>query len=236
MNLGKLSFPLDPQDFGTTLVPLDPARHVLAELFKAAINAEFTAVWRKVTTRSLSDTLPVADTLEMEPSIQVMQQRKAVFPLLCVHRTGTANLDQITLFEDRLTQQWAVDYILGPLDVGDARKLQDICLAITKLIRLVVRQRGHAAYQSGALQFFHDTAQLASIEVKSIEGPGQASFVGDPKSTLYYAVTVMIETTEITGDDPDFYGPLQATDFDIGLGNDADIIHGLLYAGTDQSG
>lgn len=236
MNLGKLTFPLDSADFTTTLVPLDPACHCLTELFKAAINAEFADVWAEVATRSLTGTLPVQDTLEIEPSVQVMQQRKAVFPLLCVHREGKATLDQITLFEDRLTQQWAVDYILGPLDVGDVRKLSNICLAVAKLIRLVVRQRGHASYQSGALQFFSDTSQLASIEVKSVEGPGQASFVGDEKSTLYYAVSIVLETVEVTGDDLESFVPFQAADFDIGIGTDDDIVHGLLYAGSDQSG
>lgn len=230
MNFGNLTFPLVASDFTTTLTPLDPARHELTELFKAAINAEFSEVWEQVATRSLVGTLPVQDTLEMEPSVQVMQQRKAVFPLLCVHRTGTASLDQITLFEERLTQQWAIDYILGPLDIGDIYKLGDICLAVAKLIRLVIRQRGHAAYQSGALQFFD--AHIASIEVKSVEGPGQASFVGDEKSTLYYAVSLTIETVEVTGDDVDSFPKYQATDYDVGL----DGVRGLVYAGTDQSG
>ena len=226
--IGGTIFPLDPNDFTDgSLAPLDPARHTLSELFKAAINSEFAEVWPIVATRSLVGTLPVQDVLEIEPSAVVMQQRKPAFPLLCVHRTGTATFDQITMHEERLTQQWAVDYILGPLDVADVRKLTDVAVAVAKLIKIVVRQRGHKAYQSGALQFF-ETDGLATVEVKSVEGPGQAQFAGDDK--LYYATTIMLETTEVTNDNLEAYPTGDGLDLDIGIGNETEIVHGLMYA------
>lgn len=228
--IGGTTFPLDVTDFSTSFTPVDPARAVLLELFKAAINYEFAAVWEVVATDSLVGTLPVQDTLELEPTPQIMTQRKPAFPLLCVHRTGTGVFEQVTMQEDRLTQSWAVDYILGPLDVANVRKLNDVCIAIAKLIRIVVRQRGHRAYQNGALQFFPGTGYLASVEVKSFEGPGQAQFAGDEKGTLYYAMTITLETTEVTSDDMTAYPEGDGADLDIGIGNETEIVHGLMYA------
>ncbi len=226
--IGAVKFPLKASDFTTTLAPLDPARTTLLELFKSAINSEFSEVWAQVATRSLVGKLPVQFTLELEPTAALMTQVKPEFPLLSVHRTGTGTFDQISMFEERLTQQWAVDYVLGPLDIGDVRKLSDICVAVAKLIKIVVRQRGHRSYQGGAVQFFAETGGLASVEVKSFEGPGHAQFAGDDK--LYYATTIMLETTEITNDDLDAYVTGDGTDLSIGVGSETEIVRGLIYA------
>lgn len=228
--VGDLSFPVLETDVADSLLPLDPPRAVLAGLFKAAINSELADAWAKVAAPRFPNfgPLPVADVLELEPSPTNMQQRKAAWPLLCVHRTGEATLDQITLFEERLTQKWAVHYILGPLDIVGERKLSDICIAIAKLIMLVVRQRGHKSYQNGALQFFPGTGGLASLWPKSIDGPGQAKFAGDDNGTTYYAMTLTLESTEITSDSVDGFGDFDGVGFSVGVGDADQIIPDLL--------
>lgn len=234
---GDLDFPVTTS-ITTTLTPLDPARERLTALFKAAINAELGTAWTTVTNtldsgHALYGTSPVQDTLELAPSPAVMTQRKPAWPLMCVYRSGKATLEPFTMHIDRIVQEWTVDYILGPLDVGDLRKVGDVCIAVAKIIRAVIRRRGHASYDSGALQFFPDKGGLGAIELKSSEGPGQASFAGDESGTLYYALTMTLETVEHLTDDADEFGAFDAIDFEVGVGSGDGIVPGLIYASTD---
>lgn len=235
---GDLSFPIDATSVTTTLVALDPARVQLMGLFKAAINAEFGTVWTKVVAtlpagHHLRGTQPVQDTLEMEPSHKTMVERKCAFPLLCVYRAGEATIDQRTLFVDQLLDKWSVDYILGPLDVGAVRKVQDICVAILKLIRAVVYRRGHPAYESGALQFFPGKGGFASIEVKRHSGPGQAKFAGDDSGTIYYALSVGLDTAETLEELASEAGDFEATDYSVAVGNATELVPDMIQASTD---
>jgi len=246
---GALKFPLNSDDITDGLTPLDPARKILIDLFEAAINAELGNVWQKVVGRSAApaitgqldggnahpffDTLPVAFKLELEPNATTLLQLKPKFPMLCVHRAGTGTFEPHTLEEDRLVQPWDVHYVLGPLDVADLRKVADICVPIAKLLRMVVRQRGHKSYQSGALQFFPGAGGLMAVDLESFEGPGQARFAGDESGTLYYAMTAHLKTSELTSDDNSVFPDAEGTDFQIGVGNQLEILPGLIYASSD---
>jgi hypothetical protein len=234
---GDLDLPAPAPTAGETLAILDRGRAVLTALFAAAINAEFGAAWHAMVdglpaTHPLSGTDPVEDTLELEPSTSTMQQRKASWPLLCVHRTGEATYDQASLQEERLTQEWGVHYVLSPIDVGDIRRFGDICVAVCKLIRLVVRKKGHPSYQGGAIQFGADAGGFSTAQVESHQGPGQASFAGDDSGPLYYAVSLKLVTTEVSSDDLDAFGNLDAVDFSIGVGNATEIVPDLIQADT----
>ena len=229
--LGDTVFPIDDTAIATTLVPLDPGKAILLGLFKAAINYEFGPAWAKIQGQ-LANTLPVHDTLELEPSHKVMLERRCKFPLLCVYRRGEHTLDQKTLFRDQLTCHWGVDYVLGPLSVGDVRRVGDICQAIVKLVRLVIRQRGHKSYDNGALQFFHDKGGFAEINIRSYQF-GQAAFAGDEDRTMYYALSMDLETTEIGYDDETEWPSFEAFDLELGVGSSTDIAPGLIYASSD---
>jgi len=235
---GDLHLPIDAADVATTLEPLDPGLGKLLALFKTAINSEYGPVWHKVVDalpvgHPLRASDPVADTLELEPSPSVMQQRKATWPLLCLHRTGEATYERVMLDQDRLTQEWGLHYILSPLDIGDLRRLAPICVAVGKLIRLVIRQRGHKSYEAGELQFFPDKGGFASIALDSQEGPGQASFAGgDNDGPTYYAVSFKLKTTELAYDDLDGYGEYEGTDVSVGVGTGDAIVPDLIQADT----
>lgn len=240
---GGLRLPLNPADFTDGLSPLDPARATMAGLFAAAINAELGEVWAALFTtlggngaglptgHPLLDSTPVREVLELKPTPQIVKQYAARFPLLCVYRDGTGTYEQHTLEIDRLTQPWTIDYFLTPLDVGDWRKLEAACTAVAKIIRLCIRQRGHLAYNSGAVAF-ETGGPLSAIRLVSQDGPGQASFAGDDGGTLYYAMSMALETIEITEDlpvDPDFLGAM----FEVGVGSSSEgVMPGLIYADT----
>jgi hypothetical protein len=240
---GDLSLPVEAADFDTTLTPLDPARAKLTALFKAAINYEFTEVWQKIVgsaggttglgaTHDLYGTLPVQDTLELQPTHKFMLERKAAFPLLAVYRMGNPSMEQHTLFRDRLTCQWGMDYVVGPLTVAAVRQVGDICMAIVKLVRTVIRQRGHKAYEAGALQFFPDKGGLASIDLKSF-AMGQIPFAGDEDGTVYYSLSMTLETSEIGYDDPAEFGDFDAADYTVGVGDATDVVPDLVEAASD---
>ncbi len=235
---GGLSFPLDPGDFENTLVPLDPARNRLLSLFQAAINYELSAVWTKVTSHlkpnhALSGTQPVQDTLELRPSAAVMQQRKAAFPLLCLHRTGRAIWEEHTLEIEKRTQDWALLYIMPPLDVLDQRRFGDIVQAIPAIIRRVIRNHGHKAFENGALQFFGDTSGIGAIKLVASTDFGNAPFAEGPDAPIYFTVVCELQTIEYSQDQADEFGELEGIDYAIGVGDEHEVTPRLIEAADD---
>lgn len=246
---GGLSLPASTAGSPTTLTSLDPARATLAALFKSALNAELGAIWTLATTGTpLAGTFPVQDTLELPPTAEKMQQRKAGFPLLCIYRDGQGLVEEHTLngMVERLTQPWTMDYIVGPTDVGDLRKLGDVLQAVVKTIRLVIRKRGHPAYQGGALQFwpapmngkvplFPASSLLGSVNLKSYDGPPhyQAKFAGSESNTIYHAISLNLETVEYTydvaGRDPN----VEAEDISVTAGGSEGLIDNFVEGATD---
>lgn len=238
-SVGGLVLPLNPADITTTgLTPLDPARSKLIALFRTAIVYELGAAWALVTaglpdTHALAGTEPVEDTLELEPLPNVMQQRKSAFPLLCLHRVGPRTWQQHTIENRRREQQWNLHYIMPALDVADLRRFGDAGLLVETVIERVIRQRGHKAYESGALQFFADTSGLGSVDIVSSEGPGHSRFGGGDDSPVYYATTMTLATTEYSNDDAEEFGEFEGVDYSLGVGNATEIMPDLIQAWSD---
>jgi hypothetical protein len=243
--IGEFSTPVTADQVTDTLGVLDGGVHVLAELFKAAINAELTDVWQKIvgvsggtdgvigTKHPLYNTLPVADTLELEPSQQVMTQRHAVWPLLCVHRVGKAEYTWTTIEIQRRIQQWNLHYILGPVDIADLHKLSKVCIGVAGIVSMVLRDYGHKAYKNGETQFFQGSgAHFAWIWLKSHEGPGNARF-NEGDQTIYYAITMGLETAEDLTDTQEAFADFDAVDYSIGVGDELEIVPDLVEANTD---
>lgn len=201
---GELRLPLDPADFRTSLVALDPARDRLLGLFAAAINAEFGAVWTQVVGalpagNYLSGSSPVMTLLPMSPDLSLMQQSKLSFPILAFHRNGSVEFEARTMQIDAAKQEWQLHYILGPGSAEIERKLLDVCVALGRVLQTVIRKRGHSAWEGGALQFFGGVGSLESIQLMSQEGPGKAAFSAD-SSVIYWAATWKFEISEISGE------------------------------------
>lgn len=243
--LGGLELPVTAADIGSTgLAALDPSRDLLLDLFTAAINSElgdaYTKVRQELGERESLGSLPVSDTLADEPSAANMQQRKALFPLLALHRSGTATYEPYTLEITRLTQPWTLHYILGPLDVIDSRKLKDICVAVAKVVALVIRKRGHESFQGGALQFFgaaspDQPSPLSSLRIVSYEGPGQAVF--GESTTMYWAIEIRLETGELSSYVEDAHGSdLDGADMHVAVGGGEGLVPEMIIARTDPDG
>lgn len=243
--LGDLELPFRASQVGDTgLASLDPSRDLLLELFESAINSELGDAFQKIrqATGELENFgwLPVSDKLPDEPTEQLLRQRKSLFPLLAIHRSGTATYESFTLEITRLLQPWTLHYILGPLDIIDGRQLKDICVAVAKVVALVIRKRGHQSFQNGALQFSGDHAPdqpspLTSLRLVNHEGPAQAVFGGTGSATMYWAIEMHLESGEISSYVEDGQaGPLDAADLAVGAGSGGEILPNVVLAATDN--
>lgn len=236
---GGLRLPISTAAPGNEgLAGQDPARRVLLNLFAEAINYELGPIWAKVVAEFgpnhvLSGSTPVNYRLELPPNPNVLEQVKVKWPLLTLHRDGTGEYSQHTLALDKLTQPWQLNYILGPTSIEDVRRVGDATVMAAKVVDAVIRNRGHQAYEDGAVQFGDGKGDLSSVRLVSHEGPGQAALVGDEKNVLYYAITLNLETTELLRENPEAYGLLEGASFSFGIGGGEETINGLLFADTD---
>ncbi len=220
--------------YSDTLEPLDPGRDILLALFKKAIESELGSRFDVVTASTvLVASEVVEDSLPLRPNPELMQQRKAAFPLLCVYRSGTATIEEHTLEIDKITQPSEVVYTLGPLPASDIRKLGDILSAIPKLVQLVIKRRGHPEFDSGALQFFEGKGHFASVRAVSYE-TGQAQF-GDAGSPTYWTCQVNIETTELADGLPGETTDLVGAGYSIGIGNEGGVLPDALNIDTEST-
>jgi len=243
---GGLDLPVRTADIGASgLAALDPQRDRLLELFAAAINSELTEAWTAALAnvggpRDRLGASPVSDKLPDEPTEQALTQRVTKFPVLAIHRQGTGSYEEQTLEITRLKQPWGLHYILGPLDLIDARQLKDVCVAVAKIVAGVVRRRGHKAFEGGALQFFGDNSPdepspFTSVKLVSHEGPGQAVFAGNDSKLTFWAIEMRLETTEVASFDSDAEGSdFDSADITVGVGGGEGLTPSLIIAKTDQ--
>lgn len=236
-SFGALELPAVENAADGTLASLDPGRDQLLALFKAAINSELGAAWAAVVdgTRfgEAATPLPVMDTLPARPTEQTLTQRRSDWPLLCLHRDGRGTFEDHTIGNRRLTQPWKLHWIVGPIDLIDQRKVLDAGQAIAKVIDLVIQQRGHLAYEGGALQFFTNTSSFAGVDLKGYQGPDQAGFAGDRSTTFFWAVELDLETVEVSNYREGSFGLVDALDVTAGVGGGEGVQPALVIGSSD---
>jgi len=181
-----------------------PGQDTLLALFRAAINAELGDDWTTVTNtletgHRLRSTSPVESARPLRPSKNVLLELKSKAPILFLHPDGEGEFSAFTQYEDQKTQDWKLHWIIGPCDVGDARKIEWFADKIGKLIRRVCVGKLHPAYMSGAIQWNDDSstnaADFTKVAVtKSGFDPG-AVFEGED-DTPFGALQVSLQTTE----------------------------------------
>lgn len=231
--LGGTQFPFSAEDIDDVELSIpDPSQDTLLALFQAAINDELTAAFQKVAAATpLAGKLPVADIWPGQLTPQVMKERKSVFPILAVYRTGVPTWTERTLDVLQLNQDWGVDYVLGPLDAGPHQRVGRILQYVIVLLQSVLWQRGHKAYQNGDTQF-GDPNSLSMAWIESHEF-GQAKFVGDDSGVIYHALSAKMSTIEVDsaveGILPDFTG----TTFTFGVGGSDGVLPGDIVAMTE---
>lgn len=238
---GALELPLSDS---ATLLDTDPVRDVLLGLFEAAINAELGPAWRRVTgglaNTQIDKTNPVSKTYGFEPRQELLQQLKAGFPFLALHRSGTAQHESHTLESDKLTQPWTLHYILPPLALDDLHRVGNVFQAVAKLIALVVRHRSHPAYEDGATQFFGNlapdepgtVAQLGSLRVVSHE-MGPAVFSEGKDAVVYPALQIELESVEYSGANIGAFGEFEAADYAASVQTEDGRVADLVLGQTD---
>lgn len=178
---------------------LDPGQIAILELLEAAINAELGTAWCSIVAtlrdeaklRQSRQPVEFASTMELTP--QEMTQVVTAWPLLAVYRQGEPEFDQLTLEYDKLTQQWSVDYVIGPLSAAHKVKIGRFCNSVAKLIWRTLDRGYHSAYKGGARQFL---GQFTSIKATGVQGPGVAQSLGEESGSGYYGMTVLVETVE----------------------------------------
>lgn len=235
--VGSTEFPYSSADIlATESAFTDPVQELLLAVFKAAIVDEFEDAFHVASGETpLAGKSVVADTWSGLLTPAVMKQRKGVFPLLAVGWDGKAEWAEHTIEIDRCTRKWVVNYVLGPLDVAQAQRLDKLPHKIAVLMQLVIRNRGHKAFQNGALLWGDPTVgRPAYISFDSHEA-GQASFAGDADSPLYYAMTAQLTTGE---DDFDLnsYEALTGATFTGALADPSGNLADFIEAETEHPG
>ena len=239
---GGVSYPVDGAEVENTNLfsVTDPGRDKLIALFKSAINYELagsttvvqaSSAWAKVTPSTvLSLAMPVADTTYDMPRRSVLRETKLTYPLLALYRT-TATHDEFTLAQERVTQNWGLDYILGPLSVADFRRLGGALNAARSIIQLCIRRRGHPSYESGALQFGPDKGNFSTIKaVESQEGP--AAYGQENEGMEFCALHMVLQTTELDGIVPGTVPEFDGLTATLGVGGQQDILPDVIVANT----
>jgi hypothetical protein len=197
--------------FGATRFPIpgtidsaydvDPGQATILGLVEAAINAELGDAWRKMlgelpNTHPLirgGSTNPVGVASPLEVTPQQMTQWKAAWPVLAAYRQGEPEFSWLSTERRQLKQEWSVDWVIGPLDAGQIIRLGRFTVAVARIVDAVISRGYHPAYKSGARQFF---GQFASIETKSVQGPGIAQSLTEESGGGYYGLTVTLESIE----------------------------------------
>jgi hypothetical protein len=218
------------------LSSLDPARDILLELFAAALISELTPRWANaVAGTPLVGNQPVQSKLPAIPDLDAMRQVYQAFPLLAVGRTDDPQTeDELTLWQNRITSRWSVNYILGPLELGNQLKLGDVLTEAARILSSVLHAGGHKAYatttnegQVFAKQVLGAGASccyFSTLKVVNFMQGAAAFSQGGPK---YHALTYLLETTELETD-VRVGTPLVGRSFSLGLDGDGGSLPGFM--------
>jgi hypothetical protein len=221
---------------------LDPLRDRLLQFFRAAINKELgqgidtvepTSAWAACRTGTkFAGALPVADTIYTQPTPEMVLASKYLFPLLAVYREGSAD-DEFTIDTERIGSRWGVDYIVGPLDSADHRRMSAAVHGAHMVILQALRAGRHPAYQNGEHQFPEDEIWKLRA-VRSDVGP--ATFGERDRGQVFHALHIELAGEELVNFDTTVYPAHEGTDLNVGIGSDAGILADVMQASSDVLG
>jgi hypothetical protein len=229
--VGLLQVPAVSGDVTDTLATLDPARDALIALFKSAINDELGDAWTKVAALTgMSGESPVQDTVPFSPSRDILLQTKRTFPCLFLSRDGIGNIDEFALWQDRIRQRWGLHYILGAVDVTVQRQLADVLIRVANVCQLVIHNGRHPSYLSGKYVTEYGISRIQLVSVQA----GQAQFAQDPNSPSYAAMSMTLETEELSAfNNPADVSEFTSVDFQFNTGTEEGLP--LLVEGIDNA-
>jgi hypothetical protein len=239
--VGAVSFPVegdqvtDEQLFSV----LDPLRDRLLRFFRATINQELgqgigtvepTSVWAACrTSTKFADRLPVEDTLFVEPTPDMMTSSEFGFPLLAVFRRGS-NDDEWSIDIERINSRWGINYIVGPLDPADQRRMGAAVHGAHMVILQALRAGRHPAYQGGAHQF--PEAELWKLRIEGTD-VGPATFGERDKGQIFHMLELRLVGEELVNFDTTVYPAREGVDLNVGIGSDDGILADVMQASSD---
>jgi hypothetical protein len=211
---GDLKLPLTTLS-DTDFSDLDPARDILLALLTAAITSELSPVWDLGSTGS-GLIAPVGTSMPALDDLEAMRQAAVKFPVLSVSRSVEPQQeDEFTLWQDRITSRWVIDYVLAPFAIGHKIKMADTLTAVARIIAATIRNGGHKAYAKTTV--YTPTSGTPLVSAKQVLGPvvggcgfstvaitsftqGAAAF--SQTGAKYHALTMTLTTTELDSFEP----------------------------------
>jgi hypothetical protein len=239
--IGAVSFPVEGDQVTDAQLysVLDPLRDRLLRFFRAVINKELgqgidtvepTSVWAACRAGTkLAAALPVADTLYTQPTPDMVLSSAFSFPLLAVYREGSTD-DEFTIDTERIGSRWGVDYIVGPLDPADHRRLSAAVHGAHMALLPALRTGRHPAYQGGAHQFPEDEIWKLRV-VRSDVGP--ATFGERDRGQVFHALHIELAGEELVNFDTTVYPAREGVDLNVGIGSDAGILPDVIQVSSD---
>lgn len=187
----------------TTLEELDPAKYRLRDLIAAAINHEFTPIWERLILPAVGPS-PVMSKFACAAEKELIQSTKIEWPALFVHRHGEPQFSQFSLGRRQRRQNWNVEWIIGPMEPGDAASVDALLTGVMNLVDQVVMTGGHPEYQvHGTFQrqtLFEVTEGCGFTEARVTNAAqGSASFNDDGSPPIYHGCRITIDATELSG-------------------------------------
>jgi hypothetical protein len=219
----------------------DPLRDRLLKFFAAVISKELgqatdgtvapTSVWAAARTGTRwANTPPVADTIYTQPTPGMLLSSEYKFPLLAVYREGNDPHDKFTLEIERMNDRWGVEYIIGPLDPADHRRLTAAVHYARMAIVLALRKQRHPAYEGGADQM--PEQELWRIHITGgVIAP--ATFGEQGKGQEFYGMRIDMKSEELVVLDTAKYPAHEGTDLNVGLGGPEGILADVMQASSD---
>lgn len=198
-SLGASRFPLTPTDDIQAGIAYDRGLRAIIDLAVAAVEADVGDAWRQQTrqldpsSKLYESETPIATVIEYMPDPQNLTQVSNVWPILAVYREGEAQTEQQTIEYPVFTQQWGLDWIVGPLGPDAQRKIGHFWVQIRNAIWVAMKLGHHWAYQNGAYQFFGIFSELNPV---SASGPAISQHLTGQGGSGYFGGSIVLQTKE----------------------------------------
>lgn len=196
--LGAAQFPPDltaePETF---YAAIDPDGDRILSLLRQALLTELSATWALAVAGSgLAGKTPIETVYRATPTKAQLRAQRIDFPALFLARVRQSHREY-SLGLDEVTTTWGLDYILGPVTAADYQRLGAVTHAAMAVIRMVIRDRRHPAFESGAV-VFDPTIRPGLKAIRVVGSEFGVAEMGERDEGLeFVALHVDLETDEL---------------------------------------
>ena len=221
-----MAFPLAAQDTADSLLHVaDPSLEALLAFLRFFLNADMaTALPDALADASPTVTQNVMAAYTTDPGVETIRPEQVQFPALFLWRKSSTYAETM-MNQPRRTSVLGWMYIPPTMRFEFAEKYSHICNAVELSLGRAISYGYHPDYNGGQPL----TSGITSLRLVSANReihPG-----GD--LTSFYAVGGEIEMIEDIGESIEDFPPLDAIDYDVGVGNATEILPGVVQASSD---